>query len=126
MQVGLGYLSIGQPTSTLSGGEIQRIKIASELHSSGNIYIMDEPSAGLHTEDIKLLNELIQQLVDSGNTVIVIDHRLELISQSDWIIDGRAGGFSGGEVIFEGTPKELLKNNISKTAKYLRLATQPG
>lgn len=127
MQVGLGYLSIGQPTSTLSGGEIQRIKIASELHSSGNIYIMDEPSAGLHTEDIKLLNELIQQLVDSGNTVIVIDHRLELISQSDWIIDvGPAGGFSGGEVIFEGTPKELLKNNISKTAKYLRLATQPG
>lgn len=123
--VGLGYLTLGQPTSTLSGGEIQRIKIATELNKTGNVYVMDEPSAGLHSEDIKILSRLIRRLVDRGNTVIAIEHRLELISQADWIIDvGPDGGSRGGQICFTGTPEELLNDKRSKTAKYLRLACQ--
>lgn len=123
--VGLSYLTLGQPTSTLSGGEIQRIKIAAELNKSGNVYVMDEPSAGLHSEDIKVLARLVRQLVDHGNTVIAIEHRLELISQADWIIDvGPDGGRRGGQICFTGTPEQLLTDQKSKTAKYLRLACQ--
>lgn len=120
--VGLGYLTLGQPTITLSGGEIQRIKIATELNKTANVYVMDEPSAGLHSEDIKILSRLIRHLVKRGNTVIAIEHRLELISQADWIIDvGPEGGSRGGQVCFTGTPEELLNDSSSKTAKYLRL-----
>lgn len=120
--VGLGYLTLGQPTSTLSGGEIQRIKIAAELNKSGNVYVMDEPSVGLHSEDIKALAKLIRQLVNNGNTVIIIEHRLELVSQADWIIEvGPGGGSRGGQICFTGTPGELLHNQNSKTAKYLKL-----
>ncbi|EEJ71924.1 ATP-binding cassette domain-containing protein [Lactobacillus ultunensis] len=125
IDVGLGYLTLGQPTSTLSGGEIQRIKIAAELNKKGNIYVMDEPAAGLHSENIKTLNKLLQKLVNNGNTVIIIEHRLELISKADWIIDiGPEGGSKGGKVCFTGTPQELCHDTNSKTGIYLKRATE--
>ena len=119
--VGLHYLSLGQPLSTLSGGECQRIKLASELHKKGSIYIMDEPTTGLHMSDIGHLMEVINRLVDTGNTVVVIEHNLHVIKNADWIIDmGPEGGSKGGEVIFEGTPKQLLSAKRSLTSEYLR------
>jgi excinuclease ABC A subunit len=119
--VGLDYLSLGQPLSTLSGGECQRIKLASELHKQGSIYIMDEPTTGLHMSDIGHLMQVIDRLVDSGNTVVVIEHNLHVIKNADWIIDmGPEGGSKGGKVMFEGTPKELLKAKQSLTSEYLR------
>jgi excinuclease ABC A subunit len=119
--VGLDYLGLGQPLSTLSGGECQRIKLASELHKKGSIYIMDEPTTGLHMSDIGHLMEVINRLVDTGNTVVVIEHNLHVIKNADWIIDmGPEGGSKGGKVIFEGTPQELLKAKHSLTGKYLR------
>jgi excinuclease UvrABC ATPase subunit len=119
--VGLDYLSLGQPLSTLSGGECQRIKLASELHKKGSIYIMDEPTTGLHMSDIGHLMEVINRLVDTGNTVVVIEHNLHVIKNADWIIDmGPEGGSKGGEVIFEGTPQQLLKARQSITSEYLR------
>ena len=119
--VGLDYLSLGQPLSTLSGGECQRIKLASELHKKGSIYIMDEPTTGLHMSDIGHLMQVIDRLVDTGNTVVVIEHNLHVIKNADWIIDmGPEGGSKGGRVIFEGTPKELLKAKQSLTSEYLR------
>lgn len=121
IDVGLGYLTLGQPTSTLSGGEVQRVKLASHLQSKGEIYVLDEPSTGLHGKDIEKLLELLRKLVKGGNTVIIVEHRLELIAQADYIIDmGPEGGSDGGEVIFSGTPEELLKCERSKTAEYLR------
>lgn len=121
LDVGLGYLTLGQPTSTLSGGEVQRVKLASELYKTGSVYVMDEPSTGLHAKDIELLLSLLRKLVNNGNTVIIVEHRLELIAQADWIIDmGPDGGTNGGEVIFCGTPVNLLRCKESKTAKYLR------
>ncbi len=119
--VGLDYLSLGQPLSTLSGGECQRIKLASELHKKGSIYIMDEPTTGLHMSDIGHLMEVINRLVDTGNTVIVIEHNLHIIKNADWIIDmGPEGGSKGGQVIFEGTPKQLLSAKRSITSQYLQ------
>lgn len=119
--VGLDYLSLGQPLSTLSGGECQRIKLASELHKQGSIYIMDEPTTGLHMSDIGHLLEVMNRLVDTGNTVIVIEHNLHVIKNADWIIDmGPEGGSKGGEVIFTGTPKQLLNDRRSLTSKYLQ------
>jgi excinuclease ABC A subunit len=118
--VGLDYLGLGQPLSTLSGGECQRIKLASELHKEGSIYIMDEPTTGLHMSDIGHLMEVINRLVDTGNTVVVIEHNLHVIKNADWIIDmGPEGGSKGGRVMFEGTPKELLKAKQSLTSGYL-------
>lgn len=118
--VGLDYLSLGQPLSTLSGGECQRIKLASELHKQGSIYIMDEPTTGLHMSDIGHLMQVINRLVDTGNTVVVIEHNLHVIKNADWIIDmGPEGGSKGGQVMFEGTPKELLKAKQSLTSAYL-------
>jgi excinuclease UvrABC ATPase subunit len=109
LDVGLGYLTLGQPTSTLSGGEIQRVKLASELYKEGNIYILDEPSMGLHNRDIEKLLALFRQLVANHNTVVIVEHRLELISQADWVIDmGPDGGSEGGEVLFCGTPDKLM------------------
>lgn len=123
LDVGLGYLTLGQPTSTLSGGEVQRVKLASELHKQGNIYILDEPSTGLHAQDIAQLLTLFRKMVANGNTVVMIEHRLELIAQADWVIDmGLEGGSLGGEVLFTGTPSELLNCKRSKTAEYLRKA----
>ena len=119
--VGLGYMTLGQPTSTLSGGENQRLKLASELHRQGSIYVLDEPSSGLHHEDVKQLLALLQRLVSHENTVIVIEHRLEMIAAADWVIElGPEGGNQGGEIIFAGTPKELLVCKSSATAKYLK------
>jgi excinuclease UvrABC ATPase subunit len=119
--VGLDYLTLGQPLSTLSGGECQRIKLASELHKRGSIYVMDEPTTGLHLSDIGNLMAVINRLVDAGNTVIVIEHHLHVIKNADWIIDmGPEGGSKGGRVIFEGTPKQLLSAKKSLTGQYLR------
>jgi excinuclease UvrABC ATPase subunit len=119
--VGLDYLGLGQPLSTLSGGECQRIKLASELHKKGSIYVMDEPTTGLHMSDIGHLLEVINRLVDSGNTVIVIEHNLHVIKNADWIIDmGPEGGHKGGRVLFEGTPQQLLSAEHSHTSRYLR------
>lgn len=119
--VGLNYITLGQPLSTLSGGECQRIKLASELHKKGSIYVMDEPTTGLHMSDIGHLLEIMNRLVDAGNTVIVIEHNLEVISQADWIIDmGPDGGSKGGQVVFEGTPQEIIHAEQSITGKYLR------
>jgi excinuclease UvrABC ATPase subunit len=119
--VGLDYLTLGQPLSTLSGGECQRIKLASELHKRGSIYVMDEPTTGLHLSDIGHLLTIMNRLVDGGNTVIVIEHNLDVIRNADWIIDmGPEGGNRGGMVVFEGTPRELLSARHSLTSKYLR------
>jgi excinuclease ABC A subunit len=118
--VGLHYLSLGQPLSTLSGGECQRIKLASELHKKGSVYIMDEPTTGLHMSDVGHLMGVIDRLVDTGNTVVVIEHNLQVVKNADWIIDmGPEGGSKGGRVMFEGTPKELMKVKQSLTGSYL-------
>lgn len=123
IDVGLGYLTLGQPTSTLSGGEVQRVKLASELHKQGNVYILDEPSTGLHHQDIQLLLSLLRKMVDQGNTVVIIEHRLELIAASDWIIDlGPGGGSEGGEIVFVGTPQEIINCHQSKTGCFVRKA----
>src|SRR5207247_5061426 len=114
--VGLDYLTLGQPLSTLSGGECQRIKLASELHKKGSIYVMDEPTTGLHMSDISHLLAIMNRLVDTGNTVIVIEHNLDVIKNADWIIDlGPEGGTKGGRVVFEGEPKDLVLAQVSQT-----------
>lgn len=119
--VGLNYITLGQPLSTLSGGECQRIKLASELHKKGSIYVMDEPTTGLHMSDIGHLLEIMNRLVDAGNTVIVIEHNLDVISQADWIIDmGPDGGSNGGQVVFEGTPPQIIHAEQSITGRYLK------
>src|SRR5687768_18172443 len=119
--VGLDYLTLGQLLSTLSGGECQRIKLASELHKKGSIYVMDEPTTGLHMSDIGHLLAIMNRLVDTGNTVIVIEHNLDVIKNADWIIDmGPEGGNKGGTVVFEGTPQQLLSAKHSITSAYLR------
>ena len=122
--VGLGYIHLGQQATTLSGGEAQRIKLATELSKVSNIntlYILDEPTTGLHFEDIKMLLDVLQRLVDRGNTVIVIEHNLDVIKTSDWIIDlGPEGGINGGEIIGSGTPEEIIKLNNSYTGQYLK------
>lgn len=121
IEVGLEYLTLGQPTATLSGGELQRIKLISELNKSGNVYVLDEPSNGLSAKDVSKLLDLLQRLISKGNTVIIIEHRLELIAKAYWIIDiGPDGGSNGGEILFTGTPKQLLQCHNSKTAHYLR------
>ncbi|HMS00556.1 MAG TPA: excinuclease ABC subunit UvrA [Anaerolineales bacterium] len=119
--VGLDYLSLGQPLSTLSGGECQRIKLASELHKKGSVYIMDEPTTGLHMSDIGHLMEVINRLVDTGNTVVIIEHNLHVIKNADWIIDmGPEGGSKGGTIMFEGTPRQLVSAKRSITSEYVR------
>jgi len=119
--VGLDYLTLGQPLSTLSGGECQRIKLASELHKRGSIYVLDEPTTGLHMSDLTHLLEIVNRLVDAGNTVIVIEHNTRVIKNADWVIDmGPEGGTKGGKVMFEGTPKQLLTAKNSLTSEYIR------
>ncbi len=121
LDVGLGYLTLGQPTSTLSGGEVQRVKLASELHKRGQVYVLDEPSTGLHASDVETLLALLRKLVGSGNTVVMVEHRLELIAQADWIIDmGPEGGTGGGTVVFAGTPEQLVRCEASKTGRFLK------
>ena len=122
--VGLGYITLGQQSTTISGGEAQRVKLAAELskRDTGNtIYILDEPTTGLHFEDIKVLLEVLQKLVDKGNTIIIIEHNMDVIKVVDYIIDiGKEGGKGGGTIIAEGTPEKVLKNKTSYTAKYLK------
>lgn len=120
-EVGLGYMTLGQSLDTLSGGELQRIKLANELKKTGEIYVMDEPTTGLHMADVDILMSLLKRMVEKGNTIIVIEHNLDVIKQADWIIDiGPDGGKNGGEVIFEGPPADLLHSQQSVTAEYLR------
>lgn len=123
-QVGLGYLQVGQSATTLSGGEAQRVKISSELyraHLQKTIYLLDEPTVGLHYEDVKKLIEILQHLVDKGNTVVVIEHNLDLIKSSDYILDiGPDGGHRGGKLVAKGTPEDVAKNEKSHTGKYLK------
>jgi excinuclease UvrABC ATPase subunit len=118
--VGLEYLTLGQPLSTLSGGECQRIKLASELHKKGSVYVLDEPTTGLHMSDITRLKLLIDRLVEGNNTVITIEHNLDIIRSADWIIDlGPDGGDKGGQIMFEGTPAQLVGNKKALIAQYL-------
>ncbi|WP_375180122.1 ATP-binding cassette domain-containing protein [Enterococcus rotai] len=118
-QVGLSYLTLGQPMNTLSGGECQRMKLASEFYKKGSIYVLDEPSTGLHLSDIEHLTEIMNHLVDQGNTVIVIEHHVDLIKQGDWIVDiGPDGGNQGGKIVFEGKPEEI-KHSHSITGQFI-------
>src|SRR6202023_3087020 len=121
--VGLEYLTLGQPLSTLSGGECQRIKLASELHKKGSVYVLDEPTTGLHMSDVGHLLAILDRLVDGGNTVVVIEHNMDVIRRADWIIDlGPEGGSKGGRVIFAGPPRGLLGAKQSLTRAYLQPA----
>jgi excinuclease UvrABC ATPase subunit len=118
--VGLDYLTLGQPLNTLSGGECQRIKLASELHKEGSIYVMDEPTTGLHKADTAHLLEVMDKLVEDGNTVIVIEHNMDVVRNADWVIDlGPEGGSKGGQIMFEGTPADLKQARQSLTSQYL-------
>lgn len=123
-KVGLGYMKIGQQATTLSGGEAQRIKLAKELskRSTGRtIYILDEPTTGLHVHDVKKLLEVLQAFVQKGNTVIVIEHNMEVIKTADWIIDmGPEGGDKGGTLLFEGSPEQIINVKESYTGQYLK------
>ena len=123
-EVGLGYIRLGQPATTFSGGEAQRIKLATELsrRSTGKtLYILDEPTTGLHTDDVKRLLSILQRLVDGGNSMIVIEHNLDVIKTADWIIDmGPEGGQGGGKVVAAGTPEDIARNEKSETGKYLK------
>jgi len=122
--VGLGYLRLGQSSTTLSGGEAQRVKLATELakvQTGKTLYILDEPTTGLHFRDIQLLLDVLHRLVDKGNTVVVIEHNLDVIKQADWIIDlGPEGGAKGGEIIAEGTPEKVAEIERSATGYFLR------
>jgi excinuclease ABC subunit A len=121
--VGLGYMRLGQQSTTLSGGEAQRIKLATELarrDTGKTLYILDEPTTGLHFEDVRVLLEVLDKLVERGNTVIVIEHNMDVIKMADYIIDlGKEGGKEGGDVIFSGTPEKLVKCRDSYTGIYL-------
>ena len=124
-EVGLGYITLGQSAVTLSGGEAQRVKLSTELSkrdTGKTFYILDEPTTGLHFEDIKHLLEVLNKLVDRGNTVLVIEHNMDVIKVADHIIDiGPEGGDGGGKILFEGTPEELIKNKESHTAAFLKI-----
>jgi excinuclease ABC subunit A len=123
VDVGLGYVRLGQSATTLSGGEAQRIKLASELskRSTGRtMYVLDEPTTGLHFEDIRKLLTVLSRLVDQGNTVLVIEHNLDVIKTADWVIDlGPEGGDGGGTVVVEGTPEKVAKTAESYTGRFL-------
>ncbi len=124
LEVGLGYIRMGQPATTLSGGEAQRVKLSSELAkraTGSTLYILDEPTTGLHFEDVRRLLMVLHRLVDQGNTVLVIEHNLDVIKTADWIVDmGPEGGNGGGQVIAKGTPEEVARIEASHTGKYLR------
>ncbi|MFZ9695418.1 MAG: excinuclease ABC subunit UvrA, partial [Chitinophagaceae bacterium] len=123
-EVGLGYITLGQAATTLSGGEAQRIKLSTELakrDTGKTFYILDEPTTGLHFEDIRHLLDVLNRLVDRGNTVLVIEHNMDVIKMADYIIDlGPEGGDGGGQILFVGTPEEMVKKTNTHTAQYLR------
>lgn len=122
--VGLGYITLGQPATTLSGGEARRVKLASELHRRSNgrsLYILDEPTTGLHVDDIARLLKVLQRLVENGDTVLVIEHNLDIIKVADYLVDlGPEGGAGGGTIIASGTPEHIAKEEASYTGKYLK------
>ena len=122
--VGLGYIKLGQPSTTLSGGESQRVKLATELakkDTGKTLYVLDEPTTGLHFEDIRVLLGVLNKLVDKGNTIIVIEHNLDVIKSADYLIDmGPEGGRRGGNVLFTGTPEALAKSGVGFTAPFLK------
>ena len=122
--MGLSYVKLGQPSTTLSGGEAQRIKLAAELSRRGTgktIYILDEPTTGLHFADVHKLVEILHRLADNGNTVLIIEHNLDVIKTADYIIDmGPEGGDKGGQVIAKGTPEEVAENPSSYTGQYIK------
>jgi excinuclease ABC subunit A len=124
-EVGLGYITLGQSSTTISGGEAQRVKLASELSKIGTgntFYILDEPTTGLHFEDIRQLLQVLNELADKGNTILVIEHNLDVIKMADYVIDiGPEGGHRGGEVLVTGTPEDIAKCKKSHTGKYLAL-----
>jgi len=130
-RVGLGYIHIGQPATTLSGGEAQRVKLAKELSrraTGRTLYILDEPTTGLHFDDVRKLLDVLHALVEAGNTVLVIEHNLEVIKTADWIIDlGPEGGDAGGHIVATGTPEDVASADQSYTGQYLRpyLARRP-
>jgi excinuclease ABC subunit A len=132
LEVGLGYIKLGQPATTLSGGEAQRVKLALELSkrdTGRTLYILDEPTTGLHFHDIDLLLRVLHRLRDHGNTVVVIEHNLDVIKTADWVVDlGPEGGDGGGRVIAQGTPEEVAATEGSYTGQYLRavLAKKPA
>ncbi|MFF0739886.1 ATP-binding cassette domain-containing protein [Streptomyces sp. NPDC004111] len=120
-EVGLGYLTLGQPLGSLSGGERQRVKLATQLHRTGSVYVLDEPTTGLHMADVTGLVDLLDRLVDAGNSVICVEHDLDVVKRADWVIDlGPDGGKHGGELVFAGTPQELVRHETSCTGAYLR------
>jgi excinuclease UvrABC ATPase subunit len=119
--VGLEYVALGQPLNTLSGGERQRLKLAIQMAEKASVYVLDEPTAGLHLADIDRLLALLDRLVDDGNSVIVVEHHLAVIAHADWLIDlGPGAGHDGGEIVFTGTPAELVAKGDSLTAEHLR------
>ncbi len=118
--VGLGYLSLGQPLTTLSGGERQRLKLATQMADKGDVYVLDEPTAGLHLADVENLLGLLDRLVDSGKSVIVIEHHQAVMAHGDWIIDlGPGAGHAGGRIVFEGTPVDLVAARSTLTGRHL-------
>jgi excinuclease UvrABC ATPase subunit len=118
--VGLGYLTIGQPLTTLSGGERQRLKLATRMGDQGGVYVLDEPTTGLHLADVEQLLELLDRLVDSGKSVIVIEHHQAVMAHADWIIDvGPGAGHDGGRIVFQGTPTELVADARTLTGRHL-------
>jgi len=125
LDVGLGYITLGQSATTLSGGEAQRVKLSLELSkrdTGRTLYILDEPTTGLHFADIQLLLDVIHRLRDAGNTIVIIEHNLDVIKTADWIVDmGPEGGDGGGMIIAEGTPEQVALSNESYTAQYLKL-----
>jgi excinuclease ABC subunit A len=122
-EVGLGYLRLGQPATELSGGEAQRIKLATELQRARRghtLYLLDEPTTGLHPSDVQLLLTQLNRLVDAGNTVVVVEHSMDVVAAADWVIDlGPSGGDEGGRIVAAGTPAEVAASTESKTAPYL-------
>jgi excinuclease ABC subunit A len=131
-QVGLGYLRLGQPATTLSGGEAQRLKIARELIRAGRkagrkLYLLDEPTTGLHLDDVRVLINVLDRLVDAGNTVVVIEHHLDVIKRADWVIDlGPEAGAAGGKVVVQGAPETVAAAPGSHTGRYLKRELSPS
>jgi len=120
VDVGLGYLSLGQPLTTLSGGERQRLKLATRMGEKGGVYVLDEPTAGLHLADVEQLLGLLDRLVDSGKSVIVIEHHQAVMAHADWIIDlGPGAGHDGGRIVFQGTPADLVADRPTLTGEHL-------